>query len=340
MLGTNALPLPRVNWTEYPTIALSAWANRSLLFLGDSTLRSMVTDMIQQVTWTGADRLASGYAQVATAVQCPSEWDVTIFNCSESMGYGCVDCVGCCCGRPTCPQRNNTAISEIVRDKTRAREWIRLTNGWSDFTARCTSLNLSLSFSWKPELYTQADVRAFETRFCLRPPDVLLVGKGLHDAVRRYEPTDLTLSEFENTFEAAFRRFATLLRCLPPTTLIVVRTATATDLLAATNRLTFKVRKPIRLTSEHEIVMRLYADGVFRHPSVILDAFQLTNASHVRRMQGNAIASTHKGPHGESLWQDPDTPPSAHDGIHYPPMVQLWLWRYLEVLWSRREREG
>lgn len=78
--------------------------------------------------------------------------------------------------------------------------------------------NLTVDFSWKPEIFDPRDVDAFESRFCRRPPDLLVASKGLHDAAF-YEFSG-NETEWRITYEAGLRRWLSLLRCLHGTQII------------------------------------------------------------------------------------------------------------------------
>jgi hypothetical protein len=78
---------------------------------------------------------------------------------------------------------------------------------------------ITYEFSWKPEIFTRADVTAFQTRYCKKDYDVVHIGKGLHDAAFK-SLDELTTEKLRQRFLS----LAELVKCFPEKTLIVLRT--------------------------------------------------------------------------------------------------------------------
>ena len=288
------------NWSSWPSFKLDWFAGRSILLVGGSTLRMMATDLMMH---TRADRMHhfKKGSPLHTNLRCPGEWVVKSYDCNETLGMGCPDCV-CCCG-PTCTTKAHNE-SYTIRSEDNPRQWKALFFGWSDFTAKCASLDVTLEFTWKPELFSLADVAAFSSRFCATDADydVVLVGKGLHDAA--FKKQAITL--FRSTVQSKVEQLRKLMNCLNRRTTLIVRTPYAVDsrqTLKASPQLIKVVRDTLissHLTSSHH---------------QILDAYALTS---------NHLA------------------PRPYDGIHYPPKVQMWMWQLLweMALANRTLQEG
>lgn len=300
---TGAYSPAVIDWNRYPLLHLASWSHRRLLFVGGSTLRMMVTDLMLEAPLTRTRVHFHGMPDnLRESLQCPSSWEVLKLPCNATLGAGCPDCV-CCCGALQCGERRNdraTALNITTPHKlTTMRSKNELIMGWSDFDAHCTALNVTIIFSWKPELVSMADHAAFRTRFCRTPPHVLVLGKGLHDVV--YRP------EWLSNATARTRDLASLTRCLPPSTLTVVRTPYATR---RSGKAILRVKNRTQLDHVRRRIKAVHADGDFG-AAALVDAFDLTN-------QNGA--------------------PAPYDGIHYPSPVQFWVWWLIEREWLRWTR--
>jgi hypothetical protein len=282
-----------VDWARStPHITLRQLANLSILLVGGSTIRMMATDLMMH---TRTAQMAAFTPKLTSQLVCPGNWSIDVHPCNASRGYGCSSCV-CCCGR-NCSRRRVEPASSNSSHQASAEGWHQLFVGWSDFTATCSSYSLRIDFSWKPEMHTVDDDAAFHSRFCSIIPcrhvyDVVLIGKGLHDAVFRPAPLD----EFRSTMQRKTHALGTLLRCLPQTTLIVARTPYATS--QTRNRSLYN-EDPGLLNVAANAVRDAVARRRFGHRPVLIDAFEMTS--------------------------DPRTP-APYDGTHYPPPVQLHVW--------------
>ena len=88
------------------------------------------------------------------------QWVSGTLKCDPALGVGCDDCVIPC---------SNQETLKKWRDSTRLH--LKSTVGMQ-----------SVSMSYKPQLFSAADAAAFHARFCVTPPHLVVVGKGLHDA--------------------------------------------------------------------------------------------------------------------------------------------------------------
>ena len=263
-------------------------ANRTILLVGGSTVRMMATDLMMHAHETQMAAFREGEA-LQRRLACPSEWRVVVHPCDAARGFGCTRCV-CCCG-PGCSRRH--AEPKTVGS---AASWGALFLGWSDFTATCDAYALRIDFSWKPEMHTADDDAAFGTRFCAADApryDLALVGKGLHDAAFRPAPLPAFVAKLALQVDA----LGELLRCLPPTTRLLMRTPYWADAARSNGPL---------LGAAADLVRAAVAGGRFGPRAQLVDAFAFTRNDT----------------------RSPTTPP-PYDGVHYPPVVQLRVWNFI-----------
>ena len=320
-LAMHALALAERAWVHLPSnrslppppagfsAPASVLRHRSVLLLGDSTVRdllSVLTNTPPAEPW--AIRPADA-----------NLWSVTELGCARKIGSGCADCWACCgdnCANEAAQRAGRRSFMSYSKRVASAQ---RTRRSWQDFEHRRVRGNVSLLFSWKPELHSDADDVAFGTRFCAArsPPAVVYVGKGLHDACRR----EGTGAQLRAHAETRLRQLASLLRCLPPATLLVLRTPyyaaslgrnASRAKLGATDARRVCVDLPYeaeRLRAIRDVMVRLHRDGVFGATAVLLDAYALTRAA----------ARQEEHPQLHSL-----------DGHHYPEAVRrvelLLLW--------------
>jgi hypothetical protein len=123
---------------------------------------------------------------------------------------------------------------------------------------------VSYEFSWKPQIFTQADVTAFQTRYCKKNYDVVHFGKGLHDAAF-LKASLLTPSKLRERF----LKLAELVQCFPETTLVILRT----PYLSTTNP---EKEENVNINTT-EILKELVGEGTFGvNRSVLIDGHLLT----------------------------------------------------------------
>jgi hypothetical protein len=185
--------------------------------------------------------------------------------------------------------------------------------------------NTSVVFSWKPEIHTGADGVAFRTRFCPSPPDVVYLGKGLHDACRHPRGT---LDEYVSHAESQLRALAQTLKCLPSKTLVVLRTPYYVKPLdhgggqgggvggRSEHRCNNATWEHVRVEQLRDLMLKLHRMGVFGGHTLLLDAFALTEAAS-RQTSDPALQTL--------------------DGHHYPfaiGQIELWL------LWHAFQSRG
>ena len=127
-----------INFTEVKALQLSLWKNRSVLFVGDSNLRLLASALLPVLHPT------SNHTLPCTA---PAGWQLTMHNCSKTLGYGCYECSACCgrtkCDRGTRGKRDGGASDrhlgifaehELDLDKIPSPSFIET---WGDWMATC-----------------------------------------------------------------------------------------------------------------------------------------------------------------------------------------------------------
>ena len=201
-----------------------------------------------------------------------------VLSCNKTTGCGCHDCV-CCCGCEAfsgCSGRDFVSMNLLTRTK--------------------------LTFSWKPELLnSEADLNAFVHRFCPEPPDVVILGKGIHEAYffqhvyadpalrakvwtlgKRWPINGslpmITPSDQAERMERALRQYVPFLRCLPNSTLIIWLTPYHS----------FKVPWEAELVAAtREMMLRVHREGGLEK-GLLLDTWQMSHASGApRTVDGN-----------------------------------------------------
>ena len=161
-----------------------------------------------------------------------------------------------------------------------------------DSTVYHKQTNLTVDFSWKPEIFDPRDVDAFESRFCRRPPDLLVASKGLHDAAF-YEFSG-NGTEWRSTYEAGLRRWLSLLRCLHGTQII----------WRSPDLPTRQPREAALVILTESVARRAFRAGEFGGEAYLVDPLKLTNAA--RAIRDKSLVSV--------------------DGHHYPPPVLRAEW--------------
>jgi len=148
------------------------WARRTLVLSGDSTVRdlhAMVTGTPTAEPWLDS-----------------ASWSATALGCNATLGSGCADCWACCkpkgCGSADMVRGGRRGM---MSGSKRAAVAAYLHRGWQDVIHQRVATETTMTFSWKPELWSEADRAAFAQRFCQQPPDLLYLGKGLHDSCRQ-----------------------------------------------------------------------------------------------------------------------------------------------------------
>ena len=231
-------------------------ANRTIVFMGDSQIRGL---------WDEFSRWYAAYGTRWTTVK--------VRQCGEE-GSGCKNCFTCCSkGCPAGPH---------------SRDHI-------DYTAYHEASNLTVDFSWKPEIFDPLDLVVFEQRLCRRPPDLLVVSKGLHGSTF-YEFSDEI--EWRRTYEADLHRWLPLLRCLQDTQII----------WRSPDLPTRQPREAALMLLSESVVRWAFRDDEFGSNSYLVDALALTNA--VRATSEKSLVA-------------------SVDGHHYPQAVLRAEWLML-----------
>jgi hypothetical protein len=171
-----------------------------------------------------------------------------------------------------------------------------------------------IHFSWKPELFTRSDESLFESRLCRHPPDILYVDKGYHDVC--------FLRPNATTAEHQLRMFGALLRCLPPTSLVIIRApayARPGDRVCDRGLRTTSI--PKLLDAMRSLYLQLHAEGAFG-PALLIDGYLLGSTTLTAKRaepdpewQGDLIVDRHH--HG---WP-PKTAPSIPPFLFNPGFV-------------------
>lgn len=306
----------RVHGHVLPRNVAELLRNRKIAVIGDSTTRNMAEWLIQALapnatvrnmmqsawySWQGHPAWYQHRAVVAA-------WDFAHHECDPYVTTsGCIDCVCTCVA-------NGNATSCMGRFDGSDRTWL-------DWTAHHREMNITVEFSWKPELMSVDDQLAFRTRWCRNPPHILVVGKGLHGA--SFSPAHGPgLAHHELAVSQALRSWSSLLTCLPRSSLVVVRTPLNTHrgvgpcrrddgtchnegVCRADRRITASLNAMLNRT--RNVMLKLAATGTLG-PVRALDGFRLT--------------STDVGA------------PRSEDGVHYPSVVQELQWRLIAMDYS------
>ena len=287
--------------------------NRQVLLIGDSTVRdllSWLTDTPRGEPWAvGGD----GGSQF---------WSANSLGCNPQKGSGCADCWACCfdgCAPMAAMKGGRRGMISHSKRIANARHARR---SWQDYELVRKGqgrANATFIFSWKPELHTTSDSVAFRTRFCVSPPDVVYLGKGLHDACRHH------VDSIDNHTAHARRHLLQLahtLKCLPSKSLVVLRTPYFVPddggdhtKAGASRRVCMNATwEHVRVRAVREVMVRLHESGAFGPNVLLLDAYTLTEAASQRSSDAGLQSS---------------------DGHHYPfaiGQIELFL------LWYAYER--
>ena len=277
-------PRPSINVT--PACLLDG---RSVLFAGDSTMRKLYAAVLGRADGVGGREVWDDHrAEDGLIVQA--------HGCEPSIGSGCDDCWACvscspeqrCAGAERGSQGSQQEVSEHGHSYTPWRKRLQSADytrrGWLDYTHRHAGRRATLTFSWKPEILTQADRAAFGTRFCasalaISPPQLVYLGKGLHDACR-HNGTDP--NAFETWVASRLRGLASLLRCLPSSSVVVLRTPSYVPSrpgLAATRVCLNQHDEPGRVLIVRDVMLRLHRGGEFGSHALLLDMHALQRAA-------------------------------------------------------------
>ena len=258
------------------------FAGKRVLLLGGSTTRRLVFAFVlaslNETAQTQFPKSGEFFQDVGININETMEqsfahhgWSFQHFPCEVDRGYGCSDCRCACIDGTFSPRRD-----------------------WLDFEARHRYTNTAIHFSWKPELYSQADANAFAARWSESgrslPYDLIQVGKGLHDAMFRQRG----VATHGRYVVAQARKFGQLLGSLPACSLVVIRTP-----YVVTNG---TERKAVACT--RHALARLAEDGGFGKRSVLLDVFALTAAPGA---------------------------PRTYDGHHYQHPTHATVWQMLAL---------
>jgi hypothetical protein len=227
-----------------------AFANKYVVLMGSSTTRFLADDFLSV---TGGAR----------------RWRPLVekLSCGEK-GSGCFTCVMCCQhGCPSGPKSGEHF------------DWVKLN----------PLTNMTLGFSWKPDMHLDPyDVIAFRERFCVQPPDMLIISKGGHEA--SFRPYSGSEDAWTQETASRLRRWLSLLRCLPERVPIIWLSY---DLPTRSPREAALVRL-------NEYLMRETLDsGAMGQAAYLADGFALT------------VAAT----------RSPNTTLHSMDGHHYPRPV-------------------
>jgi hypothetical protein len=288
--------------------------NRQVLLMGDSTVRdvlSAITDTPKGEPWAVNRGGASGF------------WTVRSLGCEPRVGSGCADCWACCfdaCAPMAAMRGGRHGMISYSKRVANARYSRR---SWQDYEFHREEGNTTVAFSWKPELHTPSDGVAFRERFCASPPDVIYLGKGLHDACRHHVDS---IAAHSAHAERHMLALAQTLRCLPKTALVVLRTpyyVTSEDdgpsgggSRRVCNNATWE---PQRVRVVRDVMVKLHRAGAFG-TALLLDAFMLTEAA-------SRIGS--------------DAALRSLDGHHYPfaiRQIELYIVWYAYQELHRRSR--
>jgi len=190
----------RVAWTPLAGILPDQWCRygaadvlrvlrkKRVVISGGSTTRHLFEHLLRQLGAMGD----------GVAPRC--------LPCDPQLGLGCSNCFASGCAG-------------------RFKGWLP---GWNDFVYDSRAWDLSLHFTWKPEMFTDDD-HVFLTRLCQAPPDVLLLSKGPHDVIfrrsrRLNRSGTLDLRAHEALVLRDWQRLLAATTCLPQSTVVIWRT--------------------------------------------------------------------------------------------------------------------
>ena len=239
----------------------TAFRRKHIAFIGDSTVRQVLHTMVRLPT--SCERFG---------VACPSNlgdgWMLQYANCSDS-DVGCPECV-CKCR---------------VGD-------------WADYTIHNVQLATTFKFYWRPELWHPSDRALFTNKLCRHPPDLLVIGKGVHDSFFH----DLKRGINDHTVSVRLHNLGLDLECLPADTLIILLTPTSDD-LHQPNSSSFKARFSVAaaLNSSNSYLQRHTRTHAF-----VLDRYTLTMGYTRQNVSSGGNTGTRH---------------HAIDGIHFPNTV-------------------
>jgi len=195
------------------------FAGRSVLILGGSTSRDLAADFMQMVlppsqrgailnAWQANNTQGHELfpASGKQAVDFEEMYKASTMQPLLSAGWEFTQILGPDAGCRDC----NSSYTNI--------DYVATIRGGA--SKNDSAGGISYEFSWKPEIFASlADTTGFQTRYCKRHYDVVHIGKGLHDAAFK-SAKDLTPVAIEERFE----KLAALVKCLPESTLVVLRT--------------------------------------------------------------------------------------------------------------------
>ena len=267
-----------------PTTAHAAFPNRSVLVLGGSTSRDLAGEFMRVVlppstthavqrSWTSS-RVESWELFPAigkTAFNFTEQYTESVMRPLREAGWqftqvdpraawaGCASCVSA--------YRNIDYVAELNSDRGPVR----------------------YEFSWKPELFTDADEQAFENRYCSRHYDLVFIGKGLHDAAFH-----AAHASSERFVETQLSRLAEQLRCLPTSALVFLRTPYVSAV----------PREQSILVKMAGIMVTMVANGAFRPLNTfVVDGQQLTSMPGHPRLTGRPGEVHHyREPLQRTIW--------------------------------------
>lgn len=293
--------LPFEDETPYPP-SMDAFAGKRILVLGGSTERELALHFQLVANGCPDDIPPPVYQSHGVYGSCrypgyPFSCEYpggNLRRCNWTAGYGCEDCVACC-GHQRCAGGASSAHDY---------DWMDFVTSSVGTAARPS--DATLEFSWKPEIHTRADELAFSSRFCSRPPDLLLLGKGLHDVAWFSQRSSRGILNNASAMEAwvasRYAHFVPLLRCLPDSTVVIVRTPYWGNKHGGW--------EPVMLEATRNATVALHAHGVFGPRALLLDGW---------------VVSAARGP-GSPL----DSGQVAGDGHHFGGFFDTLVWALIE----------
>jgi hypothetical protein len=294
-------------FTSAENQAHSVFAGKSILVIGGSTSRDLVGDFLQVVlpshtrhnvsnAWRGSS--SQGYQlflggkkerpfeetfnKKITIPLVDAGWAFTHLA-SDLPTSGCRDC-----------KSSSTNL-----------DYVATLNGGHEISSK----GITYEYSWKPEIFSPlADNDGFLQRYCLRHYDVVYIGRGLHDAA--YRP-DGQLAE--DQIRARFHKLASLLKCFPSTTLIILRTP------YVTNHSPTEQKRVENVTS---VLSEMVKDGVFD-----LEVNTSNTGESTRDKQEGSTRTVRSMLVNGQLLSSAAGHPVSRDGHHYDSRMAKSVWR-------------
>lgn len=277
---------------DHPWNQSALMRRKNVVVLGASPMRQLAYSFSSLITHNST----SARPRLSHASGCAPGYTCTVHQCDARLARGCTDCF-CCC---TCHLLHKCSSQDVLFEPNATAA--------QDAHAPGTVGGGSLEYSGLPELvHADSDRTAFATRFCRKPPDLLIISKGVHDSyfdIYTLLPNRASSINFSQPMEnrvpvqlhlqrmmSAVAAYVEILSCLPETTVVVWLTPYHSIKAPWQGPLVWAAR---------QAMLRLRQAGAF-HSVLFVDSWHL---SYLGGMDG----------------------PHTVDGNHYQPRMQDLMW--------------